>query len=207
MRSNLGWRKPASFAALGLALTLITGCSSQPPGVLASDEKGGDPAPFEYVSDESGISPTGSWAPAEIPAGTPVTIRLRSRLSSESSRAGESFEAVLDEPIVIQGQTLVPRGVSVTGKVAAAKPSGQLEDPGYLRLTLATISIKGKFLAVQTSSIFAKGGPHEKHHQTMIGVGTGALTGGLAGGGKKDVEFSTERRLTFRLTQSLPVQG
>ena len=203
MASNLEWRKLAGFAALALALVLIAGCSSQPPGVQASEEKGSDPPPFEYVSDKSGISPTGSWAPAEIPAGTAVTIRLRSGLSSESSRAGESFEAVLDDPIVIQGQTVVPRGVSVTGRVAAVKASGQLGDSGYLRLTLATISINGKLLAVQTSSIFAKGGPHEKHHQAMIGSGPGAP----ADGGKKDVEFSTERRLTFRLTQPLPVQG
>lgn len=230
-RSLKGRLKTTGIAALALALALIPGCSSQ-PGVQASDERADDsPLPFQQASAKNGISPTGALMPAEIPAGTPITIRLQSALSSESSQSGDSFEAVLEEPIVIRGQTVVPRGASVTGRIVAAKPSGRLEDPGYLRLTLATISLNGKSLPVQTSSIFAKGRSHENRNLGMIGGGAaaGALIGGLAGGGKgallgstigaaggtgtayatgkKDVGLSSERRLTFRLTQSLLWRG
>jgi hypothetical protein len=230
-RSLKGRTKATGIAASALALALIAGCSSQ-PGVQASDERADDsPLPFEQASAKSGISPTGSLLPAEIPAGTPITIRLQSALSSESSQSGDSFEAVVEEPIVIQGQTVAQRGALVTGRVVAAKASGRLEDPGYLRLTLATISLNGKSLPLQTSSIFAKGGWHEKRDLGMIGGGAaaGAAIGGLAGGGKgaliagtagavggtgtayatgkKDVGFSSQRRLTFRLTQSLLIPG
>ncbi len=125
---------------------------------------------------------------------------------------------------------MAPRGAAVRGKVLAAKASGRLREPGYLRLALSSISIDGKSVPLQTSSLFVKGASHEKRDLVLIGGGTGAgaLIGGLAGGGKgaligsavgaaggtggayatgkEDVQFLAERRLTFRLTQALPAQ-
>jgi hypothetical protein len=220
-----------SFAALVLVLAWAAGCSRQ-PGVQGSEENAANEQqlPFDRAADKGGISPTGSITPQGIPAGTPVTIRLQSSLSSAASRSGDSFDAVLDEPIIVDGQTVAPRGAAITGRVVAAKASGHLQDPGYLRLTLTSISVNGKSLPLQTSSLFAKGGSHEKRNLAMIGggAGAGALIGGIAGGGKgaligsaigaaggtgtayatgqKDVGFSAERRLTFRLTQPVSVQ-
>ncbi|HLB87408.1 MAG TPA: hypothetical protein VJK29_07125 [Terriglobales bacterium] len=224
--------KAKSLAALALALAMTVGCSRQPVQQGSDENAAGDQQlPFDRASDKKGISPTGSLMPAAIPAGTPITIRLQSAVSSAASHAGDSFEAVLDEPIIVQGQTVAPRGTAVTGKVVDAKASGRLQDPGYLRLTLTDISVNGKSLPMQTSSIFVKGGSHEKRNLEMIGggAGGGALIGALAGGGKgaligsavgaaggtgvayatgkKDVGFAAERRLTFRLTQPLPVRG
>src|SRR2546422_3361093 len=224
--------KAKSLAALALALAMTVGCSRQPVQPGPDENAAGDQQlPFDRASDKKGISPTGSLMPAAIPAGTPITIRLQSSVSSAASHAGDSFEAVLDEPIIVQGQTVAPRGTTVTGKVVGAKASGRLQDPGYLRLTLTEISVNGKSMPMQTSSIFVKGGSHEKRNLEMIGggAGAGALIGGLAGGGKgaligtavgaaggtgvayatgkKDVGFAAERRLTFRLTQPLPVRG
>jgi len=225
--------KATGVAALTMVvLALAVGCSRQ-PGQTASDENtaGDQQLPFDRASDKKGISPTGSLMPAAIPAGTPITIRLQSSSSSAASRSGDAFETVLDEPIIVEGQTVAPRGATVTGKVVDAKASGHLQDPGYLRLTLTEISVNGKSLPVQTSSIFVKGGSHEKRNLEMIGggAGGGALIGALAGGGKgaligtavgaaggtgaayatgkKDVGFAAERRLTFRLTQPLPVRS
>jgi hypothetical protein len=224
--------KATSLAILFLALTWATACSRQ-PGVQASDENAASDQqlPFDHAADKNGISPTGSLTPAAIPAGTPITVRLQSSVSSAESHSGESFDAVLDEPIVIDGQTVAPRGAAVTGKVVAAKASGRLQDPGYLRLTLTSLEVNGKPLPLETSSVFVKGGSHEKRNLALIGggAGAGALIGGIAGGGKgaligtaigaaggtgtayatgkKDVGFSTERRLTFRLTQAVAVQG
>ena len=86
--------------------------------------------PFDATSDKGGISPTGSLAPAAIPAGTPVTIHLRLSLSSASSRAGDPFEAVLDEPIVVRGHTLAPRGAILSGRVLDARASDPFQEAG-----------------------------------------------------------------------------
>jgi len=202
--------------SLLLILLILASCSRQ-PGPQASDNSGTEQQmPFGRPADKKGVSPTASLLPASIPAGTPITIRLQSSIS--------------DEPVVINGQSVVERGSTVTGKVVEAKASGHLQDPGYLRLTLTAISVDAKLLPVQSSSIFVKGGSHEKRNLEMIGGGAaaGALIGGLAGGGKgaligttigaaggtgtayatgkKDVAFAAERRLTFRLSQPLSMR-
>ncbi len=217
--------------AILVLLLLGAACSRQPAGQAIDDSASSTQLPFDRSADNKGISPTASITPASIPSGTPITIRLQSAVSSSASHTGDSFDAVLDEPVIVDGQTVAPRGANVTGRVVSAKASGHLQDPGYLRLTLVSLSINGKSLPIQTASIFAKGSSHEKRNLAMIGGGTaaGALIGGLAGGGKgaligtaigaaggtgtayatgrKDVGFGAERRLTFRLTQTVPVQS
>ena len=188
--------------------------------------------PFDRESQKGGISPTQSLVPTanKLPAGTPITVRLQSTISSKSSHSGDTFEGVLDEPIVIDTQTVVPRGATLTGRVVAAKSSGRLHDPGYLRITLVSMNIRGKPLDIETSSIFLKGGSHKNRNLAMIGGGTagGALIGGLAGGGtgaligtavgaaggtgvaygtgKKDIAIEAERRMTFRLAQEVELR-
>ena len=213
-----------------LLLSFALGCAKQPvpdETAAAGDEQ---KVPFDRANGQ-GISPTKALIPApqNVPAGTPLTVRLQTGVSSASSQAGETFDAVLDEPIVVNGQTVLPRGSGVTGRVVAAKSSGRLQDPGYLRLTLAAVKLSGKSVPMQTSSIFVRGSSHEKRNLAMIGggAGAGALIGGIAGGGKgaligtaigaaggtgtayatgkKDVGFGPERRLTFRLTEPLKV--
>jgi hypothetical protein len=192
-----------------------TGCSHVAvPG--PGETAGSRGIPFERVADNSGISPTAGFASDGIPAGTVVTIRLQSPLSSADSRSGDSFQAVLDEPVVVAGKTVAPLGAPVTGSVVAAKASGGMHDPGYFRVTLASIVMNGKSTALETSSIFAKGGSYERRKVTakqsnVDGKGTAAEPamdsgdgiGPLVNPGQRDVKFSTGRRLTFRLAQPL----
>lgn len=134
-----------------LAGLILAGCSQREP--LAEESAAADQhLPFDAATYKGGISPTGLLAPAAIPAGTPVTIHLRLSLSSASSRTGDPFDAVLDEPIVVHGRVLAPRGAILTGKVLEARASDQFHEPGYLRLGLTAISLNGKPVPIQTSA-------------------------------------------------------
>jgi hypothetical protein len=169
--------------------------------------------------------------PITIPSGTAVTVRLQTGVSSATNNSGDSFDAVLDAPLVINGKTVAPAGTPVTGKVVAARRSGHRKDPGMIQLALSSITLDKKSVPVSSSSVVARGSSHTKRNAAIIGgsTGGGALLGGILGGGKgaligagvgaaggttgayasgkKDVGFAAERRLTFRLTQAITVKS
>jgi hypothetical protein len=194
-------------------LAWMTGCSRQAPVPATSAAANASQLPFDRVSENSGISPTDGLLDG-IPAGTEVAIRLQLALSSADSRVGDSFQAVLAEPVIVAGKTLVPQGALVAGSVVAAKASGGVDDPGYLRVTLASIALNGKSVPLHTSSIFAKGGSYEKRKPATLNTsGQSAVTEPVAASGNgtgisyghrpSDVRFSTGHRLTFRLARPL----
>jgi hypothetical protein len=210
-----------------LTLGCFTGCSRQLTGPPANGTASHGQLPFERVSDVSGLSPTAGLTTDEIPAGTQFTIRLQTALSSADSRAGDGFQAVLDEPLVLAGKTIVPPGTPVAGSVIAARASESVDggaysnpgylDPGYLRLTLTSMVIHGKSVPLRTSTLFVKGRSYEKGKATTIKsaatdekssaaeLAAGDGTGTLIDPAQRDVRFSTGRRLSFRLAQPLPL--
>lgn len=216
MKVSLARRgKAAGFAVLLMGLTLA-GCAQRESLPVAEENVTADQhLPFEAASDKGGISPTGSLAPTAIPAGTPIIIHVQLSLSSASSRSGDPFDAVLDEPIVVYGRTLAPRGAILTGKILDARASNRFQEPGYLRLGLTAIALNGKVVSIQTSSIFMKRGSHEQRNVTILRDGAGnkgALIGTSVDApgttyatGSRDVGVAPERRLTFHLAQPLPL--
>ena len=187
--------------------------SNQPPTLAnsASSQPASAPAPQPLV----------------IPAGTSITVRLQQGLSSASAAPGERFSAVVDEPVVLGDQTVIAVGTPVTGHVTVARRSGRLRHPGELGLTLDTVDVNNQEVPLTTSHIVVRGASHKKRNLRWIGGGTGggAIIGALAAGGKgaligsgigavagtttafitgkKDVGFSAERRLRFRLNREV----
>lgn len=199
-----------------LTLAAATGCSRQLAGPGSAKAADSGQLPFDRVSDGSGISPTAAFASESIPVGTEITVQLRLALSSADSRVGDTFEALLEEPLVV-GKTVVPRGTPVMGRVFAAKAAGR-HDPGYLRLTLASFEMNGKSIPLQTSSIFTKGRSRDQRSQPDATHGSKAENESVAAGtpadsataseplrdlNRGDVRFSTGHRFTFRLAQPL----
>jgi hypothetical protein len=119
---------------------------------------------------------------ATIPAGTRVSVRVNGELNSGANHAGDRFDGVLENAIVVGGKTVAPRGSTVRGRVVSAKDSGRIHKPGYISIRLTEVN----GIPVSTSAVGRQGKSHTKSNVTKIGGGTaaGALIGGLAGGGK-----------------------
>lgn len=93
-----------------------------------------------------------------LPAGTLLTVQLSRTLSAARVRAGDNFAAAVAAPIRIDGETLVDRGAAVTGRIESTESeTDQDRALGYFRLTLNSITVAGKLVPLQTSSLFAPG--------------------------------------------------
>ena len=164
--------------------------------------------------------------PIVVPAGTSLTIRLGQAVGSKVSQAGQSFSGTLAQSVQVKGQTVIPKGSAITGRVVDAQPLGRFKGGARLELKLTAVDINGNTQTVQTASIVQvlKG----KGKRTAVlaggGAGLGAVMGGIFGGGKgaavgalagggagtagaaytgnKEIEFPAESALTFKLTKS-----
>lgn len=121
-----------------------------------------------------------------IPAGTPVTVRIGSEISSGSAKVGDTFAGTLAKNLVVGGKKLAAAGSPVRGKVTLAKSSGRLHAPGQLSIRLTSVQVNGKMVSVSSSPFHIEGKSHTKSNVTKIGGGAaaGAIIGAIAGGGK-----------------------
>jgi hypothetical protein len=147
--------------------------------------------------------------PFEVPAGTEIYVRLQQPLSSATAQAGQTFSAVLDQPLMVDNRTVTAQGAAVTGKVLAVRDSGHLHNAGYLRLSLVSIKLNGKDEPITTNSVFVGGGSFRKRNFAFIGSMAGAAGGTAAAyaTGKKEAGFAAEQRLGFRLSLPLTVSN
>ena len=87
-----------------------------------------------------------------IPAGSAITVRVGSEISSGTAKAGDRFEATLAHNLVVNGKALARAGAPARGKVTSAKSSGRLHAPGELALRLTSVQVNGKMVPISTRS-------------------------------------------------------
>ena len=121
-----------------------------------------------------------------VPAGTQFTVRLNDPLDSERNQVGDTFHGSLSAPIVINGETVIPSGADVAGRVADVKSAGRFAGNSVLTLELTSVSVNGKTYNIQTNQWSRAGKGEGKSTATKVvgGAALGAVIGGLAGGGK-----------------------
>jgi hypothetical protein len=100
-------------------------------------------------------SATGDRAHSHVlPSGTLLTVELVDALSTAKARAGDTFMASVAAVLAIEGDPLIERGTTATGHVESVRSQA---GSGYFQLTLSAITVEGRPLALQTSSLFARG--------------------------------------------------
>lgn len=115
-----------------------------------------------------------------------ITVRTSQQLGSKISQAGDTFTATVARPVEVGGAVAIPDGSGATGTVVEAHPLGRFKGGAMLRLRLASVTINGQTVPVDTASYARSEKGKGKRSATLIGggAGLGALIGGLAGGGK-----------------------
>lgn len=121
-----------------------------------------------------------------IPTGTALAVRLVDPIDSEKNQIGDTFHATLNNPLTINGETVVPSGSDVQGHLVDVKSAGKFAGQSQVVLQLDSIRSGGRTYNIQIDQFKKQGSSRGKNtlEKTGAGAGIGALIGALAGGGK-----------------------
>jgi len=139
--------------------------------------------------DQRVTKPTSSTAANTaftIPTGSKITIRLIDSINSETNKVGETFVAVLDEPLSQGGLEVIPRGADVRGRIANVNEAGRVAGSAQLGLELTQINVNGIPYSVTTSEYneVGEGRGTDTAKKVGVGAGAGAIIGAIVGGKK-----------------------
>jgi hypothetical protein len=139
-----------------------------------------------YGSSTSAAGTRARNARYTVSSGTAITVRTVDPINSDKSDIGDTFQATLEEPIVVSGRTVIPKGADVTLRVARVDESSGITGSEDISLELAEIRTAGRTYAVNSSDAQVSARNRNSESIKVIG-GTavlGAIIGAIAGGGK-----------------------
>lgn len=119
-------------------------------------------------------------------SGTVVTVRTIDSINSDENNVGDTFRATLEDPIVVNGQTVVPTGSDVTIKIVRVEQSGRITGHEEVALALDSVMVNGQRVAAVSNDAEVAAKSRGEQSAKVIG-GTavvGAIIGAIAGGGK-----------------------
>jgi hypothetical protein len=144
------------------------------PTILRPDD---DPPPAQAPPPRASV---------ELPAGTNLVVRMIDPVDSETSSVGQTFAASMDQPVILNVDTVIPRGADVVVKLVDAKQSGKLTGRAELTLDLMSVKVDGKAVDINTQSVSRESDSRGQRTAKVAGgaAAVGAVIGAIAGGGK-----------------------
>ncbi|MCB9384485.1 MAG: hypothetical protein H6509_07715 [Bryobacterales bacterium] len=121
-----------------------------------------------------------------VPSGTVVTVRMIDSIDSDANGVGERFRASLEEPLVVDGREVAPRGADAIVTIAKVDQAGKISGKEEVAVELAGLTINGQEYAVNSNYAEVEGKSKTKQTAKTAGGGAalGAIIGAIAGGGK-----------------------
>jgi hypothetical protein len=108
---------------------------------------------------------------ATIPAGTTLTIRTVSSISSKDA-VGRTFAAQVDQDVDVKGKVLLKAGTKAFGRIKSSRANPRRSEP--LTLELTSISVNGRNVTVKTNRV-QPGSPPKTAQQARHGFTAGTL--------------------------------
>jgi hypothetical protein len=167
--------------------------------------------------------------PITLPKGTALNVLLSEAIDVDAAQAGHTFKALLDDPVMVDGKVIVPRGAAVVLQAAKVQQSGTMKGADKITLKANSLSFGGRKYEIVTTYVEQAGAGEGKKtaRKTAGGAGLGAIVGGIAGGGKgaaigaavgagtgavmastgsEHLKLPAETRLQFNLDAAVTVQ-
>jgi len=165
-----------------------------------------------------------------LASGTNIQVRLQDQLSTGVNQTGDTFRAILDQDLVVEGKTVAARGSILQGKLSNVARSGRVEGRAAMSMQLTSLDVGDQTYPIQTGILAFEAESTKKTDATKVGVGAGigAVIGAIAGGGKgaaigaavgggaggatvlatrgKELVFDSEHKLRFELTRDVSIK-
>jgi hypothetical protein len=188
--------------------------AAAPPAAAAAAPRTAAPAPVRTVT---------------VPAGTTLNVRLADGIDVDATANGQTFKAIVDDPVMIGGAIVIPRGAQASVQAVSVQQSGKMKGSDKISLKLHSFRFGGNVYEVTSAYVEAKGKGEGKRTARKIGggAGLGAIVGGIAGGGEgaaigaavggvtgaavasggeEHLKLPAETRLQFQLTAAVTVR-
>jgi hypothetical protein len=176
-------------------------------------------------------TPTPAPRPAAVavPAGTRITVRLTQAIDVDAAGISQTFKAIVDDPVMIGGSIVIPRGATATLQAVHVEQSGTMKGSDKITLKMHSFMFGGMVYEVSTTYVESKGKGEGKKTVGKVGAGAGlgSIVGGIAGGGEgaaigalvggiggaavaasgeEHLKLPAETRLQFQLTAAVTVK-
>ena len=125
-------------------------------------------------------------AAQSIPGGTAIVVRSIDPIESKTAEAGRTYHASLDEPLLVNGREVAPKGARALLKVVEIKAAGKLIGSAVLTIAVANIEAGAQTIVVETEALTSESSGKGKStaKKAGTGAGLGAAIGALSSGGK-----------------------
>ena len=113
-----------------------------------------------------------------VPAGSPIAVRLDSKISTEDASRGDTWTGTVSQDVVSDGRVMIPAGSPVTGMVTSAVQGTHSTRP-QIGLAVRRITVDGRSMSVNadTEPIVAGSDRAKKLGAVAAGAAAGALLG------------------------------
>ena len=173
--------------------------------------------------------PAKAPAPVTVPANTMLNVLLTEAIDVDAAKAGATYKAILDDPVMIGGKVIVPRNTVVALQAVKVAQAGKMKGSDNITLKANSMSFGGRKYEIVTAYVESKGAGEGKKTGRKVagGAGLGAIVGGIAGGGsgaaigaavggatgaavasagEEHLKLEAETRLQFQLTAAVNVR-
>ena len=166
---------PAGLAAALLSAAVVAASACGPLGAGESGEGDSADGSAEVAADDLAEAAADDFA--EVAAGTSLAIRLDQPVSTRSTSVGSAISGSTIEPVVYEGEVLIPAGSPVRGVVTAIS-----KDPPLLSASFTEIEVGGEPYTLDASLSGARMNVRSEMKDEAAKIGGGAAAGALLGG-------------------------
>jgi hypothetical protein len=128
-----------------------------------------------------------------VPAGVVMKVRVDENLSTNSNERGDKFTGTLMNPVMVNGQTVIPLGTRIAGHVLVNHQAGIMKGQAQLMLALDSVQVAGHTFPLELTNATLT---LDHKHKTPEAQDPNE---GVAKGNREEITVPAEAVVTFSL--------